>query len=194
VGVPEGRRGYESDFRLPLLPPVAGAPLPHSAGPLPRRKDTSHSVPELARYHNHPAAYSPRDRLYGDDGLEEYIDEPGLSGDNSVGLGPVMLWSWYRKKDWRRQEEETLSRLVTPRQRSFDEREKRKQLEKEEGKLRMEAEGGDYGTDETGREEEEEERKGQEEEEMGKMEEDGLKRNWQAEDTRQGFRDWDSCG
>jgi hypothetical protein len=54
---------------------------------------------------------------------EEYMDEPGLSGDNSVGHGPVRLQSWSREEDWRRQEEETLSRL---RQRSFDKREKRK--------------------------------------------------------------------
>ncbi|KIJ97731.1 hypothetical protein K443DRAFT_681294 [Laccaria amethystina LaAM-08-1] len=39
-------------------------------------------------------------------------------GDNSGGHGQVRLPSWSREKDWRRQEQETLSR---PRQRSFDE-------------------------------------------------------------------------
>ena len=192
-----------SKFRPPLLPPVAGAPSPHSAGPLPRRRDTSYSALESARYHNHPAAYSLRDRLYDNDGLEEeYTEEPGLSGDNSVAHGPVRSPFWAIgpwEEDWRRQEE-TLSRPVTARQRSFDEREKRKQLEKEEEKLRTEAEGGDYGTDdpdgEEGEgegEEEEEERKGQEEEETWKREEHGAKRK-QADDTRQGFQDWDSSG
>ena len=200
-----------SDFRPPLSPPVAGAPLSHSAGPLPRRRDTSHSALESAQYHNHPAAYSPRDRLYDNDGFEEeeeYTEEPGLSGDNSVAHGPVRSPFWAIgpwEEDWRRQEE-TLSRPVTARQRSFDKREKRKQLEKEEEKLRTEAEGGDYGTDETEEEEEEgeeegevaveeeeEERKGQEEEETGKREEHGAKRN-QADDTIQGFQDWDSSG
>ena len=183
-----------SDFRPPLLPPVAGPPLSHSAGPLPRRRDTSHSALESAQYHNHPAAYSLRDRLYDNDGLEEeYTEEPGLSGDNSVAHGPVRSPFWAIgpwEEDWRRQEE-TPSRPVTARQRSFDEREKRKQLEKEEEKLRTEAEGGDYGTDET--DGEEEERKGQEEEETGKREEHGAKRK-QADDTRQGFQDWDSSG
>jgi hypothetical protein len=72
---------------------------------------------------------------------------------------------------------------------------KRRQLEKEGEKLRTEAEGGDYGTDDTDEEEgeEEEERKGQEGEETGKREEDGSKRK-QAEDTRQGFQDWYSSG
>ena len=190
-----------SDFRPPLSPPVAGAPLSHSAGPLPRRRDTSHSALESAQYHNHPAAYSPCDRLYDNDGLEEYIEEPGLSGDNSVAHGPVISPFWAIgpwEEDWRRLEE-TLSRPVTARQRSFDEREKRKQLEKEEEKLRTEAEGGDYGRDETdgeegeGEGEEEEERKGQEEEETGKREEHGAKRK-QADDTRQGFQDWDPSG
>ena len=70
-----------------------------------------------------------------------------LSGDHSVGHGPVPSWS--REEDWKRQDE-TLCRLVKVRQRSFDEREKGKQLEKEqEEKSTMEVEGGDYGTDET---------------------------------------------
>ena len=200
-----------SYFRPPLLPPLAGAPPPHSAGPLLRRRETSYSALESARYHNHPAAYSPRDRLDDNDGLEgEYIEEPGHSGDNSVAHAPVRSPFWAIgpwEEDWRRQEE-TLSRPVTARQRSFDEREKRKQLEKEEEKLRTEAEGGDYGTDEIdgeegegeeeeeerkGKEEEEEERKGKEEEEMGKREEHGAKRK-QADDTIQGFQDWDSSG
>ena len=121
---------------------------------------------------------------------EEYIDEPGLSGDNSVGHWPVKLSSWSREEDRRGQEEETLSRRVTARQRSLDEREKRMHLEKEE-KFRMDAEGDDYGTDET--EEEVEERKKQEEEETGKWEDDGSKRK-QGEDARQGFQDWDPSG
>ncbi|KIJ97720.1 hypothetical protein K443DRAFT_236688 [Laccaria amethystina LaAM-08-1] len=50
VGVPGGRRGYESKFRPPLLPPVAGAPLPHSTGPLHLRGDTySESIQERLR-------------------------------------------------------------------------------------------------------------------------------------------------
>ena len=146
-----------------------------------------------------PPSSSPTQAcLYDNDGLgEECVEEPGLSGDNSVAPGPVRLpfgaiGPW--EEGWGRQEE-TLSRPVTARQRSFDEREKRKQLEKEEEKLRTEAEGGDYGTDETDGEEGEgeEERKGQEEEETGKREENGAKRK-QAEDTRQGFLDWDSSG
>ena len=107
TGVPEGRRGSELNIPPPILPPLAGAPLPHSAGPLPRRGDTSHSVPELARYHNHPAAYSPRDCLYDDDGLEEeeHLDEPGPSGDNCIGRGPVRLPSWSREEDYETDEE-----------------------------------------------------------------------------------------
>ena len=113
-------------------------------------------------------------------------------GNNSVGCGPVRLPSWSREEDWRRQEEKTPSRLVTPAQRSFDDREKRKQQEREEEMLRTEAEGGDHVTDDAD-EEEEEERKGQEEEETGKRKKDGAKRK-QAEETRQGFQDWDSSG
>ena len=121
-----------------------------------------------------------------------YLTSSRLCGDNSVGHGPVRLLSWSRGMEWRRQDEATSRRLVAVRQRSFDEREKRKQLQKKES--RMEAEGGDYGTDETDEEkEEEEEKKEQEEEETGKREEDGSQRK-QPEDTRQGFQDWDSSG
>lgn len=112
-GVPEGRCGYESTFRTPLLPPGAGATAPHSAGSLPRRGDTSHSAPESARYHDHPGAY---DRLDHNDGLEEeYIEEPGLSGENSVAHGPVRLPFWavgLWEEDWRRQEEKDRKSVV----------------------------------------------------------------------------------
>ena len=180
VGALEDRCDYESNFR-------PGAPLLDSVGPIPRRGDSSESALESADSHNHPAAYSPHDHRYDDDGLEERIREPGLSGDNSVRHGPPSA-----EEDWERQEEETLSRLVTVRPRS-GEREKRKQLEKE--KSRMEAEGGDYGTGKAYEEEggEEEERKRQEEEETGNRKEDGSQRK-QVEDMRQGFQDWDSSG
>ena len=69
-----------------------------------------------------------------------YLTRYGLSRDNSVGPGPVRLPSSSREEDWRRQEDG---------QRSFDERETRKQLEKEEDQSGMEVEGSDYGTDET---------------------------------------------
>lgn len=122
VGVPEGRPGYEPNFP-PLLPPVVGGPLPHYAGSLPRRGDISHSAPESPRCHNHHAAHSPRDCLCDDDGLEgEYTDEPRLSGESSVGHGPVRLPSWSREEDWKGQEEETLSLAVTARQSSSIER------------------------------------------------------------------------
>ena len=135
--------------------------------------------------------------------LEEQIREQGrlpakeaarwIAGDKSVGRGHIRLPPSSREEDWR-QEEETQSQLVTARQRPFDDREKRKQPEKEEGKLRTEVEGGDYGTVDTDEEaDDEEERKGQEEEEMGKRGEDGSKRK-RAEDTILGFQDWDSSG
>ena len=104
VVVLEDRRSCESNFPPPTLFPVAGAPLPHSAGPLPR----CDSAPQSARYHDHPAAYSPGDCLYDDDGLEERVDEAGLSGDNSVGHGSVKLPSWSKEEECRTQEEETV--------------------------------------------------------------------------------------
>ncbi|EDR06616.1 uncharacterized protein LACBIDRAFT_299574 [Laccaria bicolor S238N-H82] len=119
---------------VPTLPPV---PLPHSAGPHPRRGGASHSAPESARYHNHPSAYSPRDRLYNDDGPEEeYIDELGLSGDNSVRHSPIRLPSWSREEDHETDKEE-------------EERKGREEEEtgkrKEDGSKRKEAEDTRHG-------------------------------------------------
>ena len=129
--------------------------------------------------------------------LYQQAPPPSRPGDNSVGHGRVRLPSWSREEDWRRQEEETLDRLVTA-QMSFDERQRKKYLERKEEKLRTEAEGGVYGTDDTDEEEEEEEkeekeeRKRQKEEETGKRE-DNSKRK-QTEDTRLRFQDWNSSG
>ncbi|EDQ98384.1 uncharacterized protein LACBIDRAFT_336006 [Laccaria bicolor S238N-H82] len=103
-----------------------------------------------------------------------YSDEEGYVSDSERG--------------WPRQEE-TLSRRVTARRRLFDRRKKRKQLEKEE-KLRTKAEGGDYGTDEADDEKEERRGRGRKRKRPGRRE-GGSKRK-QAEDTRQGFQDWNS--
>ena len=152
-------------------------------GNLPHPMPDDAQAQEVAQYHEEEQRLEQR-RLAAEEAAR------WRSGDNSIGHGPVRLPSWRKEQDRRRQEDETLSRLVRVRRRSFNESEKRKPLKKE--KLRTEAEGGDYGTVDAD-EEEEEERKGQEEEETGKTDEDGFKRK-QAEDTRQGSQDWDSSG
>ena len=115
------------------MPPVPRAPLPHSVGPLPRRGDTSHSAPESARNRNYISAYTALDHLYG-----EYVDEPGLSGDNSVGHRSVRLPSWSREEDYDADKEGEEKEKEERKGQEEEETAKRKR--KEDGSKRKQAE------------------------------------------------------
>lgn len=176
AGIPEGRRGYDPNFRPPQLPPIPGPVIaPHSADPiLPRRRDSYRSTPHSARYHDEPASHSRRHRPYDDDELEEdYGDEPGPPKDNFLSHAPMRVPSASRRKDRKTQEEEEeemLRRLEAEKQRVLEERERRKQLELEAGKLKRETTDEEDETDETDDDEEEKQR--QEEEETRKRAEE----------------------